>query len=95
MEVRRMNISLTRELQALVEERVRSGRYQSASEVVREALRLLQDVEQVRELRLKALRKAIAAGLTDLERRRSIAFDGKALAGIKARARRSAVRRSG
>jgi antitoxin ParD1/3/4 len=90
-----MNISLTRELRALVEERVRSGRYQSASEVVREALRLLQDVEEVRDLRLKSLRKAIAAGLSDLDRGRSTSFDAKALAGIKARARRSAARKSG
>jgi putative addiction module CopG family antidote len=34
-----MEITLTRELQALVEERVRSGFYQDASEVVRDALR--------------------------------------------------------
>ena len=36
-----MNVSLTPELEALVTEKVRSGLYQTASEVVREALRLL------------------------------------------------------
>ena len=36
-----MNVSLTPELEALVNEKVRSGLYQTASEVVREALRLL------------------------------------------------------
>jgi antitoxin ParD1/3/4 len=36
-----MNVSLTRELEDLVNEKVRSGFYQTASEVVREALRLL------------------------------------------------------
>ena len=36
-----MNVSLTPELEALVNEKVRSGFYQTASEVVREALRLL------------------------------------------------------
>ena len=36
-----MNVSLTRELEDLVNEKVRSGLYQTASEVVREALRLL------------------------------------------------------
>jgi antitoxin ParD1/3/4 len=36
-----MNVSLTRELEELVNEKVRSGLYQTASEVVREALRLL------------------------------------------------------
>jgi antitoxin ParD1/3/4 len=60
-----MNVSLTPQLQALVEGRVRSGRYQSASEVVREALRLLEDVEELRSARLKELRKDIAAGLKD------------------------------
>jgi putative addiction module CopG family antidote len=36
-----MNVSLTPELEALVNEKVRSGLYHTASEVVREALRLL------------------------------------------------------
>jgi antitoxin ParD1/3/4 len=36
-----MNVSLTPELEALVNEKVRSGLYGTASEVVREALRLL------------------------------------------------------
>ena len=36
-----MNVSLTPELEALVNDKVRSGLYQTASEVVREALRLL------------------------------------------------------
>ena len=36
-----MNVSLTPELEKLVNEKVRSGLYQTASEVVREALRLL------------------------------------------------------
>ena len=38
-----MNVSLTSELEALVNEKVRSGLYQTASEVVREALRLLKN----------------------------------------------------
>ncbi len=36
-----MNVSLTPELEQLVNEKVRTGLYQTASEVVREALRLL------------------------------------------------------
>lgn len=38
-----MNISLTKELEKLVRDKVKSGRYLSASEVVRKALRLLED----------------------------------------------------
>lgn len=43
-----MNVSLTPELERFVEAKVESGRYTSASEVVREALRLLEDQEQIR-----------------------------------------------
>ena len=70
-----MNVSLTPNLVALVQEYVRSGRYQSASEVVREALHLVEDMEQLRAARVKDLRKDIAAGLKDLDRGRSVAFD--------------------
>lgn len=46
-----MNVSLPRELEQYVRKGVASGRYTSASEVIREALRLLQQVEQSREMR--------------------------------------------
>lgn len=63
-----MNVSLTPELEELIHERVRSGRYTSASEVVREALRLLQDQEELRQLRLGELRAKVAVGLESLDR---------------------------
>ena len=63
-----MNVSLTTELEQLVQERVRSGRYTSASEVVREALRLLQDRDELRQLRMAELRAKVAAGLDSLDR---------------------------
>ena len=44
-----MNVSLTPELEAFVARKVESGRYNSASEVVREALRLLEDQDSSRE----------------------------------------------
>ena len=50
-----MNVSLTPELEELVNEKVRSGLYQTASEVVREALRLLkQRDDEVRRLDQRA-----------------------------------------
>lgn len=58
-----MNVSLTPELEALVRERVRSGRYTSASEVVREALRLLADWDELREMRLREVQEKVAEGL--------------------------------
>ena len=63
-----MNVSLTPELEALIQELVRSGRYTSASEVVREALRLLEDRDELRRLRLAELRSQVAAGLDSLDR---------------------------
>lgn len=63
-----MNVSLTRELEALVQEKVRSGMYHSASEVVREALRLLNERDQLREARLADLRKEIAVGVEQAQR---------------------------
>ena len=44
-----MNVSVSRELERFVRESVEKRLYRSASEVVREALRLLQEVQQLRE----------------------------------------------
>ena len=63
-----MNVSLTPELERLIHERVSSGRYHSASEVVREALRLLEERDELRRLRLAELRAKVAAGLASLDR---------------------------
>jgi antitoxin ParD1/3/4 len=87
-----MNVSLTPKLAALVAERVRSGRYGSASEVVREALRLLEDVEEVRAARLKNLRKEIAAGVNDLDHGRSVPFDRTLGESIKSKGRKALAR---
>jgi len=54
-----MNVSLTDELSEFVKAKVASGRYTSASEVVREALRIM---EQTEEARLTFLRNAWSAG---------------------------------
>ncbi len=58
-----MNVSLTPELEQLVQQKVKSGRYLSASEVVREALRLLEERDRIRETRINALRSEIAVGM--------------------------------
>jgi antitoxin ParD1/3/4 len=46
-----MNVSLTPEVEAMIRQRVESGRYTNASEVVREALRHLEDYERRQHLR--------------------------------------------
>ena len=71
-----MNVNLTPELEKLVHTKVRSGRYNSASEVVREALRLPEEHDRVRKLQLQDLRKKIDDGLSSLERGRGV--DGNA-----------------
>ncbi len=62
-----MNVSLTPELESLVNEKVASGLYNSASEVVREALRLLFEYEDVRRLRIKELRREIKVGADQIK----------------------------
>jgi len=58
-----LNVSLTPQLEELVKAKVASGMYNSASELVRDALRLLEERDQVREMRLQALRKAVQEGI--------------------------------
>ncbi len=59
-----LNVSLTAELTAFVEALVTSGRYRSASEVMREGLRLLQAREDRREVILEEIRREIEKGWT-------------------------------
>lgn len=70
-----MNVSLTPELEQLVQDKVKTGLYLSASEVVREALRLLDERDQLREIRLTELKKKIAVGVEQAERGEVAPFD--------------------
>jgi len=63
-----MNVSLTPELEQFVHTKVKSGRYLSASEVVREALRLLEERDRLREIRIGTLRQEIAIGIEQSDR---------------------------
>ena len=58
-----MNINLTPQLEAMVRQKVASGLYSSASEVVREALRLMEEQDQLRAVKLEQLRQDIREGL--------------------------------
>ncbi len=62
-----MNVSLTPELETLVNDKVKSGDYNSASEVVREALRLLKEQDQLKELHREELRREIQKGMDDMK----------------------------
>jgi antitoxin ParD1/3/4 len=58
-----LNINLTPQLEKLVRQKVESGRYNSASEVVREALRLMETQNELHALQLERLRLDIRQGL--------------------------------
>ncbi len=67
-----MNVSLTPELEKLVNDKVKSGRYNSASEVIREGLRLLQDHDELKRIRLDELRREIMLGVDQIRNGQSI-----------------------
>jgi antitoxin ParD1/3/4 len=79
-----MNVSLTPELERLVTEKVKTGMYQTASEVVREALRLLRERDSV-----TALRRDVRDGFAQIERGEYTTYDEHMIkslaAGVKAR----------
>ena len=62
------NIALTAHFDQFVQSKVESGRYQSASEVVRDGLRLLEEREQTRLQSLAQLRQDIEIGWQESER---------------------------
>jgi antitoxin ParD1/3/4 len=62
------NISLTTEQDDFIEQVVKRGEYQNASETIRDALRALQQRRREDALKLKALRTQIKAGLDALKR---------------------------
>lgn len=74
--MREMNVSLTPELENFVQTKVVSGRYTSASEVVREALRLLEGQDQMRAAQLEEFRSGTDRRLASLDRGEGV--DGEA-----------------
>ena len=79
-----LNVSLPIELESRVREHVASGLYGSASEVIREALRLFEAFEAVKSTNLAALRADIAKGMSDVQAGRVSAVS---MASIKAAGR--------
>lgn len=68
------NVVLTDHHEELLERLVASGRYQNASEVLREGLRLVESKEAEDAAKLTALKEAAAVGIADLEAGRSHRF---------------------
>jgi antitoxin ParD1/3/4 len=63
-----MNVSLTPALEKFVAQKVQSGLYQTASEVIREGLRLLEERDALHQARLDDIRQAIQDGNSQLAR---------------------------
>ncbi|MFZ9407943.1 MAG: type II toxin-antitoxin system ParD family antitoxin [Burkholderiaceae bacterium] len=72
------NVVLTEHQSSLVERLVSTGRYQNASEVLREGLRLIEQREAEDACRLEALRSAVNAAFVDFESGRYKTFETKA-----------------
>ena len=88
-----MNISITDELAAYVRKKVKTGRYNSASEVVREALRRMEDADEralrlakptaddiladLTELQLEGIRRRVHQGIEDIKAGRVTEYEGR------------------
>lgn len=80
-----MHINLTPQLEAMVREKVDSGLYNNASEVIREALRIMDEHERVRR---EALKAALAIGQAQLDRGEGTIYTSASLDTIKRNAER-------
>ncbi len=63
-----MNVSLTPQLETLIQRKLDSGLYHSASEVIREALRLLEERDAEQAAKLESLRRDLGEGIDALDR---------------------------
>jgi len=79
------NINLTPEMDRYVAERIESGQYANASEVLRAGLRALQGSEREEQVKLEALRAAVSAG------EESGVAEGDVMSEVRERIRRRAL----
>lgn len=82
-----MNVSLTPQIEAMIQQRVESGRYRNASDVVREALLLLEEREK-----LEHLRSLLEVGLEQSRRGETVEFTPDYMADIHRRAKEAYLR---
>ena len=82
-----MNVSLSQQMESWIHAKVSSGMYQSASEVVREGLRLLLEREALRDERITDLKRDVALGLSQLDEGRSIPFGTSLLETVQKKGR--------
>ncbi len=93
------NINLTEHLDDFVARQVASGRYSNASEIVREALRLLEGQEQERNAKLHAIRQAAKLGFDEIDQGKGVILKDKKqihrlISGIATEVRANATKNS-
>jgi antitoxin ParD1/3/4 len=88
------SVALSLRLEAFVRKQVEMGRYNNVSEVVRDGLRLLEQRQQEDAAKLDALRRAVAAGVADIDEGRFTVIDADHIAATVAGLGESAVKRS-
>ena len=71
------NVNLQDHQANFIQERIKTGRFQNASEVVRAGLRLLEQQEAENELKLQALREAIDVGFKAIDEGRYITLESR------------------
>ncbi len=79
-----MNVSLSSQLESYVKQKVAAGMYNSVSMVMREALRLLEERDTLKDLKLATLRRDLQDGIDELDRGEGTSFN---MSEIKAKAR--------
>ena len=80
-----MNVSLTRQLKQFVAEKVASGSYETASEVIRDGLRLLQEGDKLQAI--KELRQEILVGIKEENQGKFFLFTEATIRRAKSRGR--------
>ncbi len=90
-----MNILLTSELENFVSQKVKSGNYPSAGDVILDGLRLLKERDERGRIALDDLRNAIAVGVDQADQGQIHEFNEEAVARIKARGRERLAKQSG
>ena len=90
-EVNSMNVSLTPQLENFIKQKVSTGMYNSVSEVIREALRLLEEKDVLKAMKLEALKVDIQDGIDSLDSGQGKPLD---IESIKARGRQILAQRN-
>ncbi len=73
-----MHVSLTPELESRVKSKVKSGLYNNASEVIREALRFMETHEDwIYEIKLSKLREQLQVGIDQLDQGKSVVIESR------------------